>query len=571
MAIKWDNAEIGSPGKNIKWDNSEKEDSGPSNPFRGGDVLSNFISNIPLSDYPGIAAQGANTAAMGIPDFIARSMGKRLPEAQSGAGRITQLGAQGLGLVAGGPGQIAGRAGKAVGARMVPGFMRSVAVPAVEGAVAGGLSDVGRPREILPRAAMGGAGGAAIGAGIGAFNSVYRKFLPPKFIPINPNPEELSNMSSVDRSEFFSSRSKGIESSTSRKIGSMQEQQQLGLSEAEARGQSALQSLDRTNTQRIQNLEARRVQLQDQLMETAESKVVKARPAVRKLMGEASQEFRKIRNEELANSEDVQLVGKDIADYLRSKFTENPAALDRAIGELGINPSNNQSYSVKQIVKKLSNVRAQTPFQARAGNKLYNEADMFRDDLISNVSDMLEEYGVDFSRSKHFWASYAPIRNVAFRAIKPFQAEPIDTETGARFLIRGAKTAQKGRVGGTANVISEIEKRAGLNLTDDLKNIIGQMDDAKQQRLMAELNKQSQEFQIKSTASRASEDVKNRFLGSKASVESQRDIALEGLNKSKFDTERAVSKKQIPWKVGAAIGGTGLTLEGVRRLINLFK
>lgn len=108
-----------------------------------------------LRETPRVVANAADAALFGL---IPNRLKERLPPIESARGHITDVGAQGAALLAGGPGRLAGSTVKGL-AKVVPGLMKSFlrrsAVRGVQGGVLGAATDVTDVETLPQRVGLG--------------------------------------------------------------------------------------------------------------------------------------------------------------------------------------------------------------------------------------------------------------------------------------------------------------------------------------------------------------------------------------------------------------------------------
>lgn len=219
-------------------------------------------------------------------------------------------------------------------------------------------------------------------------------------------------------------------------------------------------------------------QLTSELQSAGEEAVMKARPAMVKVMGKASPEWRKLVQESLDEAGDVEITVNEITEELAKKFGQNSPLTQKALDDLGVSVMGQSEpalgggvgttvrpFSAKEIFRKLNEQRLDIPFQKRAGVSLYGENEFYKDSLVESLTNILNRKGVDFSRANQFWAPYAQLRNSLFKQIKPFLREPFQTEGGSRLLQKAA--TGKGKMA----EIADLEARSGTDLTSRLKDI----------------------------------------------------------------------------------------------------
>ena len=539
------------------------------------------IGKLPISplmqvrDVPGVVSQGLNEAAFGIPGAAYRGMtGRDLPHAESPQGKISEAGARVAGFMFGGPLKLAGRGAKKVATagleRFAPQvakkFLGRTAVSAAEGAASLGSTALTEPSEIPGRAAFGAAGGVA-GEGIGTGYQAGKRFLFPKQTGLIPSEAIVNRMPASRRAEFFEKQTTRAKASEARQVKPLAEQQELGLVEAEARGAQAKQRLAAEQTTRTAQLDQQKAQIDRQLFETAKGRTVQAREPFMKWLRGESDTYRQTVREGLEASKDVQVTARELYDGLSQRFADQPGVASSFLSRVGVDVSQgvipDVTFTAKQVLNSLDEIGAGIKRGVSPVTRVYGQRDVLADDARGVLLDILENKGVtEAGVAKARWRDVVvPTRDRGVRILHPFDPPRLPSEIGARVLIQAAKGK------GNIEVVQDLEQAVGQSLTSDLKQMVNQLDDVKQQRLLSEVHAQTKGQQIASTQSRVAEDVKRQFLAKSEPIKQRTAERVGGLEKQKFLSAQRAERGQRIRNFATTVGAAGFGLEGLRRVI----
>lgn len=348
--------------------------------------------------------------------------------------------------------------------------------------------------------------GASISKGLERFGLKQ-----PKQFPVNPSLDDLAIMKAADRKEYFQVRKYGMESKITEQLTNEQNQ-----------------------------LRAAGEQLASQVESASRDAVLKARPAMAKVMGEASPTWRKLIQEGLDEADDIPIPHVEIQEELSKRFGGDPSMVNRALQEINVNvPSRTsidplmgtqvQPYSAKEVWSRLNQERLSMPAAKRAGTAVYGESEFFKDSVVEALSNILHRRGVNLSKANQFWAPYANLRNSVFKQIKPFIKEPYQLESGQR-LFKGAAQG-KGKVA----EVADLEARAGEDFTGNLRELYKKRDDVK--------------FGMKQSKEKAAQGIE----------QGTKEIKLKAATAEDKAEALARTRKQAKQAGGALISAGGLT------------
>lgn len=425
------------------------------------------------------------------------------------------------------PAGIPGRAVKlgATLTRAVPraGVLGRSIVRATEGALGAGATQLGEAIEqeslapIFKTAALGGGIGAIVppaGAIPSATSRLLERFglKSPRTFPVNPTVDDLAKMTATDRQLYTQIQRQGIQTRSAQKLTDEQNRlRQVGE------------------------------QLSSQVQSASREAVLKARPQLAKVMSEASPKWRQLVQQSIDDAGDVQVMPQEIIDELTAKFGGNRELVNRALAEIDVNilkqletPPGGalgqfiRPFNAREVFTRLNQERLSIPIAKRSGESLYGQSEFFKDNVIEALTNVLNRKGVDFSAANQFWAPYAQLRNSLFRSIGPFKGQ-FGTESGERMF----QAVAKGK-GKTAE-IAELERRTGVDLTGELKDITERSEVAREAlRQLPKKVQQQKQFE----------------LG---------ELTRKGLL-AKGKAEQASARK----KLALGAGGVGLSLLGIK-------
>jgi hypothetical protein len=341
------------------------------------------------------------------------------------------------------------------------------------------------------------------------------------------------------------------------------------LVEAEARGAQAQQRLATSQTTTLAQLDQQKAQLDRQLFETAKGRTVQAREPFMQWLRRESDLYRQTIREAVKKHRDVEVTARELSDGYSQRFAEEPGLAMHFLSRSGVDVSQgvipDQTRTVGQIIESLDDIGAGIKRGVSPQTRVYGKSDVQADDARGVLLDILERKGVtEVGAAKSRWREdVVPTRDRGIRILHPFDPPRLPSETGARVFMQAAKGK------GNIEVVQDLERAIGRSLTDDLKRMVGQMDDVQTQRLLSEAHAKTHGQQIASTQSRAAEDVRRRFLAKSEPIQQRTAERVSGLEQKKFLSAQRAEKGRKIVQGAAAIGTLGFGLAGLRQLIRI--
>lgn len=428
------------------------------------------------------------------------------------------------------------------------------ATSSLAGAAAGGAT--ADSWEDVPQAAM---TGAALGAGV---QGIAEKLNPVQQRGLM-TPEKLQpKMSEPRRGRYFEKQRTRLEKSTQRQVEPLNQQEGFQLDEADARLTTQQQAINaRLSKQqealssyqtrakdeaaakataatkraaeqrqaRIQQLDKERQALDAELESSSKAKTIFGREPFLKKMASMRKGYQEGVDQAIkkADAAGVTLADDEVRFALQKQFEREPEMAGQLLGHLGIDaptanvPAVKKSFSPKQILEAADQLgqgvsRPVTPTRA------FSRQDMMRDKARTALLDLLDSKGVEgIKEQKAIWRGYVKTRDRGVKLLGVFDDPDVPSMTGARALQQVAKGK------GPVEVVAKIEKAAGVNLTDDLKAIVGRMDKNTQAKLMADVEADAAKQQALLTRSRRDEDVTSVVQHSQTRVAQEAETARQ--------------------------------------------
>lgn len=383
----------------------------------------------------------------------------------------------------------------------------ATAIGAVATPFAGALGTIGRAAENKTA--------QKIASGAGQQPGMLKRFISgrtPEQVLATPR-NQLHKLSSSERNLFFQEARSKVEK------------------EAGEAATKASISMER----QFANLEKQTEELSRKLQIASRDEVLKLRPKIREAMGRQSAKYRQIVSEELIDKKDLVVDEPAFANFVRTRFAENPAQAETILSKLGVDAARTEgSSTIGKIVDQMRLLRKEIGTSAKSGVRSYTADEKLTDDAVSTLSSFLKENGVDLAEANKFWARYAPIRNQLIREAKPFLQSDTQTKTFASTINR----VLKGDDVNNENFIKEVEKLVQQPIGKDIRGILSQLDMT----------------QKKTLAQKAIAD------GQKMEAKLLKEAKLKKLTNEQFEAERKSGWRRIFRQALIIVAGTGISM-----------
>lgn len=240
--------------------------------------------------------------------------------------------------------------------------------------------------------------------------------------------------------------------------------------------------LEQTTTK----LQAQVEDLSKQVQIASRDKVLELRPKIKTALGEQSQEYRRLVDEELAPHKDVEVSQTELKDFIESKYANNPEQGQAIINKLGIVEEAtpgfpNSPTTVGEIYSKTKSLGQDIGTAVKKGTRVFTPDEVMTDNAINILADFMKSKGVDLKAARQFWAKYAPVRNQLVSESKPFLQSGTQTKTFANTLTRVAKGVDVNN----ENFISQVEELVGEPITGETKSVLQKLSANEKQQLAA--------------------------------------------------------------------------------------
>jgi len=189
------------------------------------------------------------------------------------------------------------------------------------------------------------------------------------------------------------------------------------------------------------------------------------------------------------------------------------------------------TVSPRAVHKAIKSFRQTISRASKQGSRSYSPKEKLAEDLSSALGDLLENKCVKgLKEANTFWRQWAPIRDQAFTEFKPFLPGQLKSSQGLTRLIKVAG----GNDPGNEQLIREVEKRTGTNLTSKLEGIIAKLDSTQKKTFSSNLESKLLEFDIKQEGAVAEQKIQELFLGKKRGVEQAATAVERKLKRQQF-------------------------------------
>lgn len=307
--------------------------------------------------------------------------------------------------------------------------------------------------------------------------------------------------------------------------------QKTAISEKAAQAEAQVKSNLKIRTEAAQ---AEAEKLNRQIVTASRDEVISLRPKIRTALGEQSQEYRRLVDEEIAPHRDTAVTSKEMSDLVDSKFSDDPVRASAIKKKLGISPDTNPDAetTVGKLYDQTKTLGQDIGTGAKKSARVYTPDEKLTDDAIHTLTDLMKQKGVDLSGARVFWARYAPIRNQLIAEAKPFVISGVQTKTFANTLTR----VVAGKDVNNEIFIQETEKLLGQSIGQDTKAALAKLSTNAKETIANELEAEAQ----------------------KAEINLQKQKALNKWSEKEFEIERASTKRKIiinTFKTVGAIAG----------------
>ena len=280
--------------------------------------------------------------------------------------------------------------------------------------------------------------------------------------------------------------------------------------------------------------------LQKEIKQTATNKVLELRPKLAKAMGEQSEIYRSILQEELLGKENLKVDAKSLNDYIDVLYSEEPNIANVIKQKFNI-AGNNKVVLLGDIVEFVQELKQDFALSSKRGTRVFTPDEMITDKALHTLTDFLRTRGVDFSKSNEFWAKYAPIRDQWVSDFKPFNRAETKTSIGVNTLI----TEAKGLDPKNTKFIQATENLLGEKIIPEIKFIIEKLDSAKKTKLALELEKALKLEESKILTEQEAELLKTRSQIAKKTFEENQRLSNKELERQMFDVNRQARVRDL--------------------------
>ena len=308
-------------------------------------------------------------------------------------------------------------------------------------------------------------------------------------------------------------------------------------------------------------------ELARELAVTSRDKVIELRPKIRKALGEQSQEYRRLVDEELAPHKNTPVFNDEIGGFIDEKYAANPdlaVAIRSKLGIKGTNIGENglptinvgePNTTIGEIYERAKSLRQDIGVAARKSTRTYTPDEKLIDDSIAALSDFMRSKGVDLKQARQFWARYAPIRNQLVSESKPFLQVGTQTKTFANTLTRVAKEVDVNN----ENFINEVENILGESITKDLKVTVEKLSRNQKKALADKIELEALKQEALLAKKEAIQIARDEAAAIKAGATADKRAAIESLTRARIDVERRARwRKIIRWGITTVGAGSAI-------------
>lgn len=273
--------------------------------------------------------------------------------------------------------------------------------------------------------------------------------------------------------------------------------------------------------------------LSKEVSTASRDKVLELRPKIRTALGEQSQEYRRLVDEELVPHKDVEVSQKELKSFIENKYVNNPEQGQAMINKLGIVDEATPGFpdkptTIGEIYNKTKSLGQDIGTAVKKGTRVFTPGEVMTDNAISTLTEFMRSKGVDLKAAREFWAKYAPVRNQLVTESKPFLQSGTQTKTFANTLTRVAK----GTDVNNENFVSKVEDLVGEPITKETRDVLQKLSENEKQQL----------------AAKADADTKIE------EARLQKDLESGKLSDKQFKTEQAAVRRKAVITAIKAIG-----------------
>lgn len=331
-------------------------------------------------------------------------------------------------------------------------------------------------------------------------------------------------------------------------------------------------SLLSENTKKaVSEYEKEAVKLERELAETARDKVIELRPKIIEGMRRQSDTYRKLVDDAMADKKDLTIDKDDFKSFIDEKFAEDDFMANAVKQRLGlveqVDPLSVSGAKVGLEMRKTTTTIGEMHQKtkdlrqtvSKSPTRAYTPKDKITDDAIDTMLSYMKQNGVDLSEANQFWARYAPIRNKMIREAKPFIQSGIETKTFAKTLERVAKGADVNN----EVFIGEVEEILGESITDDLRQVIGKIDDVEKRRIATEMQKKLDELDLEAQEEAIRKGIKESDEKTSKYISTKKEQELKRIKDVEFETNRIARRRQVikdflKLIIPSAVGGAAI-------------
>lgn len=262
-------------------------------------------------------------------------------------------------------------------------------------------------------------------------------------------------------------------------------QQVFGKAQAEAQRETVLSRLSVEEQNHIATLDEQRATVDSMLTETAKQKTIAARQPFFDTAEAHSVEYDRLMRASLTTPEAqrARVTMRELQELVETLYPYPEdiadARLARNTMQLFTQPLET-TFEPSVILNEIDSLALKRGGYSKL--RVYSRRQRVADDLRTGLIDLLEQKGVDFRPAKEYWRPWAKVRDKAIKVIRPWEDPRFPSYSGARELEQVAQNL------GPVEVVREIEREIGFNLTDELRVFVSQQDANTRARLLAKVH-----------------------------------------------------------------------------------
>jgi len=280
---------------------------------------------------------------------------------------------------------------------------------------------------------------------------------------------------------------------------------------------------------------------------TGYNKTVELKPKAVKALGEQSDTYRKLIEEDLAPHKDVKVEHTEISDVVKNALPDNPAMAEKIINQIGVAAKETPgviqlkvpTIKIGDLYQKIKGIKQQTSKPGLRGSRVYTAEDMARDKVLGELGNLLKEKGVDLSRANDFWRQWAPLRDKIVTKLKPFDKGNFETKTFSNILKESGSDIHN------KNFISAFENVLGEKITGEMEKALSNLSKAEKSKLAAEIDAKTKLEDAKLVKKYKLESLSAEEQAAKTSIMTAKDAAKEALKEKQYNIERLAARRTI--------------------------